>query len=99
MAKTKINYIIENNIPVRGLSRFDTSIPEYETMAKMKPGQSFAFNEERIDLIDGSRLYLRRLNKSSFLTRKEIDKDGRAIAGMFRIWKTDKPRVRRKPKE
>lgn len=57
MAK-QIEYKIEKNVPLTRGIRWDETMPEYVTMLKMKPGDSFEFPIERVRNVNNSRIHI-----------------------------------------
>ncbi len=58
--KTPLEYKIEKNVPLTRAARFDTESPEYITMLKLKPGESFEFPASRVRNVHNTRNHLQK---------------------------------------
>lgn len=95
-------YKIDDNIPISGWSRFDTTSSEFVTMTKMKLHQSFSFPQSKKPMIENTRLYIVRNNSEyAFAIRQERNDKNMLVPGMFRVWRcaADENKMGRKKKK
>jgi hypothetical protein len=91
MAAIPKEYKIEKNIPVQraGIGKlFDTSLPEFVTMMKLKVGDSFEFPRERANYIHNCRVHLRKTGSPltfTFPTKNSFQKNPQMKTG--RCWR------------